>query len=69
MKTHEFDGVTICVTRKDAATVCRYADVVEVVEDYEGSAEQKWLLLKKTNGVVVTEAMVLSKKVDGWWQE
>ena len=69
MTTHEFEGVTICVRRKDAATVHRYADVVEVVEDYEGSAERKWLLLKKRNVAVVTAAMMSSRAVDRWWQE
>ena len=69
MKTHVFDGATICVRRKDAATVFRYTDVVEVVEDYERSAERKWLLLKRRNIAVVTEAMFLSENVDRWWQE
>ena len=68
MKTHEFDGVTICVRRKDLATVCRYTNVVEVVEDFEGTAG-KWLLLKRREIAVVTEAMVSSEKVDEWWPE
>ena len=69
MEAHEFDGVTICVRRKDAATVCRYPDVVEVVVDHEAGSGQKWLLLKKRNAAVGTDAMMLSEKVDEWWPE
>ena len=66
MKTHKFAGVTICVRRK-GGTTRRYADICEVIEDHKGSDGQKWLLLKKSNGVaVVTEAMVLSENVDEW---
>lgn len=69
MKTHEFDGATICVRRKDSATVFRYIDIVEVVEDNKGSEGQKWLLLKGKDIAVVTKAMVLSENVDKWWKE
>ena len=67
METHKFNGVTINVKRKDGAAECTCPEVVEVVEDYKGSAEQKWLLLKKSNGAaLVTAAMMLSEKVDSW---
>ena len=69
MKTHKFAGVTICVKRKDAATVYRYTNVVEVVEDYEGNEGKKWLLLKERNIAIVTKAMMLSENVDKWWRE
>ena len=69
MQIYEFDGATICVRRKDSARIIRKTNVVEVVEDHEGCTGQKWLLLKRRNIAVVTDEMVLSEKVDRWWQE
>ena len=66
MKTYKFDGVTICVRRK-GGTTRRYDDMLEVVEDYEGSSGRKLLLLKKSNGAtLVTAGMETSEKVDEW---
>ena len=56
--------------RFQCSTASADDNVLEVVEDYEGSSGQKQLLLKKSNGAaLVTEAMVPSGKVDRWWQE
>ena len=49
--------------------MCRYTNVVEVVEDHEGSEGEKWLLLKERNIAIVTTAMMLSENVDKWWRE
>lgn len=69
MKTHEFDGATICVRLRGDATLRRYPDTFEVVEDFESSSGRKLWLLKKRNVAVVTEVMEPSEKVEEWWQE
>ena len=69
-KVYKIDGETICVRFKEGLTVHKYTDVIEVVEDHEGSEGHKFLHLKRNSGAaVVVEVIKLSEEVDAWWQE